>query len=297
MPQRGGYQKLTPEQYLSPEWHELRKTGLGGSEVAAVLGLSPWSDAFELYHKKKNGWTTETTERMEMGLLMEPVIADLFTARTEIPTFEVGTWVGHDPHPWVIATLDRGIAGGIPLELKTTTSFDEWGDVGSDEIPKHYMCQVQQQMYVTGAPYAYVATLFNGNEFRWYKVERDNRFIALILEAGDEFMRRLREDDPPEMGSGQPSVRAFKKLHPDLVDEEYTVAQSLADRYLNARKAEAAAKETREDLEAQILQGMVNRRAAIAPDGTKLLSRSIYTRAGYTVLPTEVDQIRRALLK
>ncbi len=58
----------------TPEWHDLRSRGIGGSEVAAILGLSPWQSQFSLWHSKRAGWATEPNDEMRWGTALEPAL-------------------------------------------------------------------------------------------------------------------------------------------------------------------------------------------------------------------------------
>src|SRR5262245_52949583 len=59
-------------------WLEARRKGIGASEIAAVLGISPWESPFSLYWRKVNGWDYEPSSEMEWGTRLEPVIAEKY---------------------------------------------------------------------------------------------------------------------------------------------------------------------------------------------------------------------------
>ena len=69
---------LSPEQANpgNPKWHTLRRDGVTASEIAAVLGLSPWDSPFSLYWRKINGWCADDPVDMSTGRRVEPVVAD-----------------------------------------------------------------------------------------------------------------------------------------------------------------------------------------------------------------------------
>src|SRR5690349_8562125 len=70
---------LGNEPHDTPEWHALRAGGIGGSEIAAVVGLSKWTSAFELWHRKRGAIGQQAqNEAMEWGSRLEPVIAAKF---------------------------------------------------------------------------------------------------------------------------------------------------------------------------------------------------------------------------
>jgi putative phage-type endonuclease len=175
------------------EWLEARRKGITASEIAVVMGLSPWSSPYKLYHQKLGILPRdEVTAVMERGTFLEPYVVEKFTAAH--PEFAVlGTgrelW-SHPSRPWQMATPDRMVhelaevdrctCGAGPgsyagmhepgcgweldrpvavLETKTTTDMSEWGEPGTDEIPVHYRSQVLWQMDVMGVSRAHVAVL------------------------------------------------------------------------------------------------------------------------------------------
>ena len=137
----------------TPEWDELRTRGIGGSEIAAVVGLSPWQSRFSLWHLKRGNIGKQNVNAgMHWGTLLEPVICDHFASQhaDRYWCWEAGTYVHHE-RSWQLANVDRLLmptadvgADTDPLgilEVKTASAFDahEWGR-GPEHIPPHYRC-------------------------------------------------------------------------------------------------------------------------------------------------------------
>ena len=93
----------------SPEWHELRRTGIGGSDIAAICKTSPWTSPMALWAKKTGRLSDDYTpsEAAEWGTRLESVIIQKF--QDVHPEFEVvtdvGTWA-HEERPWQLANPD-----------------------------------------------------------------------------------------------------------------------------------------------------------------------------------------------
>lgn len=210
------------------EWLASRAQRIGASEAPVICGVSRFNSAFALYHKKMGTLDggvpshDEDNEAMYWGRSLEPVIVNRFETVTGRPVFtepRVTTHVWKE-HPELVATLDAVTTGGedahdavlVPLEVKNVSAYlgDEW----LTDAPVYYQVQVQHQMMVCGAQVGYLAALIGGNTFRWCKVERDDRFIELMLAAELEFLDRLRTGRPPEVDGSKETKEFLRKLYP-----------------------------------------------------------------------------------
>ncbi len=188
------------------EWLDARRKGITASEIAIVMGLSPYSSPYALYHQKL-GILPDGDDNlaMERGRILEPYIAEKFAAaHPEFAILGSGRELYARPdRDWQMATPDRMVHGlyeagqctcgaGLDgyghergcgweldepvavLETKTDSGSGEWGEPGTDEIPVHYRCQVLWQMDVLGVSRAYVACLNIPRwEIREYVIEHD----------------------------------------------------------------------------------------------------------------------------
>ena len=193
-------------------WLEERRKGLGGSDAAPVLGLSPWKTPYQVWLEKRGeAPEQEDNEPMFWGRTLEPVIrqryADVTGRSVAIPK---GILV-HPKHKWMLANLD-GIAGDRVLEVKTARSAEKWGEPGSDEIPEHYRPQVEHYMAVTGLLVADVAVLIGGQDFRIYEVPADKELQELIIEQEAAFWEMVEKGTPPEVTNYADVKARFGKM-------------------------------------------------------------------------------------
>lgn len=207
----------------SEDWLAARAGRLGGSETAAVLGLSPWQSRFGLYQHKR-GIVPSIADRpaLEWGRLLEPVVADKWL-RGHPEHVDLGTGTWQHPHlPWMIATPDRWLqldGNTEVLEIKTAARDDHWGPAGSDEYPVWYRVQVIQEMEVMGARRGHLAVLIGGSDYREYIVERDDTYdadLALMVDAGQLFVDDLANSNTPDIDSSYATYEALKYLHPEI---------------------------------------------------------------------------------
>ena len=150
---------LTPEQLL------LRKTGIGGSDAAAIVGLGKYSTPLSVYLDKTTDVVKETTEVMTRGNVLEPFVQDLFERKTGWKVQNNLQTQRNPDHPFMLANLDgllpseRAIAE-FKTAVYTKGTKEEWGDEGTDEIPKHYLIQVAHYASVMNADTVHIGVLF-----------------------------------------------------------------------------------------------------------------------------------------
>ena len=114
-------------QLARPDWLELRKKGLGGSDAAAVLGISPFRTARDLYYDKLGIVTADDQANwvaLEVGTLLEPLVARIFEAKTGLKVYQRKCMFQHPLYPWMLADLDYlvDLPDGTTaiVEIKTT---------------------------------------------------------------------------------------------------------------------------------------------------------------------------------
>lgn len=164
------------------EWLAWRRKGVGGSDVAAALGLSPYRTARELYYDKIGVVPAVEGEdksiTFEIGHLLEDVVAKIFAKKTGLSVYRDQKMFQHPLFPFMLADVDRFIHlpngdTGI-LECKTA-HYDTQYLWANGAVPRHYELQVKHYMAVMNIDVAYIACLFSNSEsdFVWRKIERD----------------------------------------------------------------------------------------------------------------------------
>jgi len=186
----------------SPEWHDARTNGIGASEVAAILGLSPHMTPLSVY-RAKMGVRNEIPEDLAyFGHKLEPIIRNWITDKhPEVGPIGDGVGARSTVWPWLTASPDGlgwGEGGRIPVEYKTSSAYSK--DSWADGVPLHYAAQVQTQIAVLGAPYGWLAVLHGGNTPELYRIERDDDFILNHLIPKTKAFRddHVLTQTPPE---------------------------------------------------------------------------------------------------
>jgi len=206
----------------SQEWHDLRATGIGGSEVGTICGFNKWESPFTLWAKKTGRIDAhvQPNEAMEWGNRLEPVVLDKF--EDTHPEFtlhrNVGTW-SHPDRPWQLANPDalfehEGEFGIV--EVKTAQYEDDW----SDGVPAHYMTQVQWYLQTFGYSKAWVVALFHGNRYREFPVEASRFAQDAALVDVERFRDHMLHDVQPDYDGALSTYTTIRAIHPDISDDE-----------------------------------------------------------------------------
>lgn len=255
----------------SPEWHELRKTGIGGSDVAAILGLSPWTSPYTLW-AKKTGQIPDNmsdSDAMEWGRRLEGVILQKFA--DEHPEFHVRTGFGtyaNRNRPWQLANPDgvfewdtitrRGdeqdihVHRGI-VEVKTAAYEDDW----KDGVPAYYRTQVLWYLQTFGFERAFVVVLFAGRRYREFEIIADDFEMDVNLTEVEKFKTEWLDTTatPPFTAPFTSTYETVREQNPLIEDGEVELGH-LGSAYLSAVDAVAHAEDALNLIKSEILSLM-----------------------------------------
>jgi putative phage-type endonuclease len=290
------------------EWLEARRSGIGASEAAMLLGVSPWGTPLDLYARKLGLLPdVEETEKMRLGRRLEPIVAAEYAER--FPDHEVG-----DPEqslfrsrtePILLATPDRWVMDPVRgpglLEIKTTSVFqrDRWDPDGTpDGCPEHVQIQVQAQLAVVGGAWAAVAVLLGGQEIRCYPITRNQAFIDLYTRHAVRFWAEhvLAKTPPPATGA---SLETLKALYRDIAPRTVELPAEAVDWDRELEEGARVVKEGQAQVDgakAKLLAALEDAEMGVLPGGAVAYLRSVVIRKGYEVKPAEFVSLRRKSL-
>ena len=206
----------------SPEWHELRNTAgvISGSEIGAILGLSPFTSAITLWAEKTGRVERdfEGNTAMRLGQLVEPAIRQLYEeTHTNHVVEEVGTYAAPSAS-WMHANPDAvcldETGEGYILEIKHTALY--W-----DVVPEHYKAQVFWYMFVFGLKKAVFAVV-NAGRYKEYEVLWDDFEWQAILQRVTDFRQNVLDNIQPDWDGSESTFETVRKLSPGIEtrDEE-----------------------------------------------------------------------------
>lgn len=249
------------------DWLEARRTGIGGTDAAAILGLSRFSNKMQVYFDKTGPLTISgdgevrvggTREAAYWGLALEDEVARAWSGLTGKRVRRRNGIVRKPDEPWMFASLDRVVVReDALLEVKTTSAYtaDRWAD---GAIPPEYFAQVQHYLYVTGFSTAYIAALVGGQRLERRTVGRDEEWMASAVAACRTFWHdHVVPRIPPDFADFTPTPEALAlRFRPEDADPEEIALTGEAERWLavyaEAKAAAAAAAETVEAAECEI---------------------------------------------
>lgn len=196
------------------EWLKVRKLGLGGSDMAAVLGLSPWCSPIDVWIDKTSDTVEEKeSEPMYWGNVLEEVVAQEFAKRSGYKVRNNNFTLQSDEYPYLLANIDREIVGlDAGLECKTANAFkaNEWD---GDNVPDAYYIQCQHYMAVTGKSSWWIAALIGGNTFVYKEIKRNEEVIKAIIDTGAAFWELVKNKTMPAPDDTKQCENALKKLY------------------------------------------------------------------------------------
>ncbi len=245
------------------DWLEIRKHGIGSSDAAAAVGLSPYQSPLELWLVKTGRDAQlpkpdpkDTTEPVYWGTLLEPIVAAAYTQQTGRRVRKLNAVLQHPDHPFMLANIDREVVGALDVQILECKTAGEFGArLWRDGVPEYVQCQVQHQLAVTGKAAADVAVLLCGQQLAIHRIERDEALIERLIALEAAFWRYVISDEaPPADGSASAEV-ALRCLYPQDTGRwlnftgDREMSAVFAD--LVALRADIAQRET---LEAQLRQ-------------------------------------------
>jgi putative phage-type endonuclease len=181
--------------------NELRSKGIGGSEVAAILGLDDFSSPYKVWLNKTGRESNSVDNKYtKAGLILESAVADYFETETKYRIIKTSsnqkTFV-HPIHQFAVGTPDRlyfstKVSGKGVLECKTT-------QMTFDNVPDKWFMQLQWYLGIIGLKYGGVAWLEHGLDFKYKEYEFDREFFKYMIEAVRKFWtENVQKDIPPE---------------------------------------------------------------------------------------------------
>lgn len=261
------------------EWLEWRRSGIGASDVAAIIGLSPWQSPWSVWASKLDLLIDEDTEAKRAGRWLESAIAPWFAAETGLHVAGQQTWCTHPEHQHHLATVDGFVLEGQAallepalgdFEVKVTGPGRKWA-----LVPEHYQAQGQWQMHVTGMDRCWFAVLM-GRRLDIHELKRDRADIDFLIERVDAFWaQHVVTGDPPPIDGSDATAQVLHDLFPgDLRGEIVEADAELASTVRQWKTAKSVIKEhqANEKLLANKIRAMLGDATELYIDGEQAAS-------------------------
>lgn len=236
------------------EWLALRRTGIGGSDAGAIMGVSPYKGAFTVWADKQGKLPPlEDNEAMRQGRDLEDYVARRFAEASGLRVRHEYSMLRSVEHPCMLADIDRRIIGErAGLECKTSRDIT-MTRYRNGEYPMEYYCQCLHYLAVTGWDCWYLAVLVYGTDLLIYKICRDEVMddIEALIKAEEAFWdSQVVLDQPPAPDALDSTAAALGSVYP-CEDGTTVCADQDADQALTEL---AALKAQRRALDRQITE-------------------------------------------
>ena len=233
-----------------------RREFIGGSDIAAVMGVSPWKTPLQLWAEKTgevDAPDLSDNEAVQMGIALEDPVAQIFSKKTGMTVRRAPGNYELKGYPYIRCQVDRLITGTDELlEVKTCSlrSEDKWS---GEEIPVEYILQVQWQLMITGRAVGWIAVLIGGQKFVYKKITPDKEIQDKMLLAAISFWDMVQRKIPPvaESDDNPFMVKLFPSAGPEIAEASADITSAI--KLLQQTKAEIInAEKVKDELEARL---------------------------------------------
>lgn len=211
------------ENLTREQWLEYRRRGIGGSDVAALMGISPFRTGRDLYYDKLNIAPIEDDQSnwvaLAMGNLLEDLVARIFEKKTGYQIFKIKKMFFHPEYTFMLADVDYFVSmsdgSTAILEIKTTNynAKDNWWKNGAEYVPVYYESQGRHYMAVTNLNQVFFCCLYGNNEDEVIirKMERDDAYEEEMIFLEQNFWNNhvLVKVPPPYTEEGDLIVKSL----------------------------------------------------------------------------------------
>ena len=246
------------------EWLRERKNYIGGSDLGAICGLSPYRTALDVYLEKTNPDIASevNTDATYWGTALEPLIVKEYEKRTGnlvTDTNRFSCFVRHKEYHFLACNIDAWIGeNDYVLECKTAgfTKSKEWGDVGTDAVPESYLVQVAYYAAICDVPKVDIAVLIGGQDFRIYTYEKNMELEDKLIKIACNFWyNHIEKRIPPKCVNTRDTFNLFPQSNYQEIVAEDNIIKKLEELKM-AKLAEEQIQETIEKLKVEIQEFM-----------------------------------------
>lgn len=240
-------------------FHPDRTQFIGGSDCAAILGVSKWKTPFQLYQEKIGTWTEQSSPMRDKvltrGKRWEPVVIEMLMDELElrghhVEIIERNQRYTDAEYPFLACELDLELridGEEVNGEMKTVHPFSasDWGDEDTDEIPIYYAAQVMHGLMIKPRRRTVVAALIGADDLRVHWVERDDATIEGIRAKELAFWQHVQNREPPPPLSTEDVKWLYRRDSGAVADAD----EELANLVMHLKLLKAQYKQAEADIE------------------------------------------------
>lgn len=287
-------------------WLRARTFGIGGSDIATVMGENKWSSPRQIWMSKLNMFDADKqptqSEAARWGNLLETSVATEWGMRNNRQWIHIPVTLQSDTHPWMLANVDgftltddRRVITGI-LEIKTTSAYNE--DVWKEgPLPFNYMCQTNWYCGICGLKQFTIVCLVGGQHMYFYEMPTDPDLFARETREADTFWNvNVKQGIEPKANDVDVEKLAEEEHDPDLPPVVLTDEESarVVDSYCSLREKISMLEKVKKALYAQIYVYLGKGTQGIIGDKVITVSTSNRRAVNYEQLAKEFPEAYRA---
>ena len=251
------------------EWLEARRSGIGGSDVAGILGMSKWSTPYTIWADKR-GEMPPQDENLDMliGTLFEPWLFAQYKEQTGVAIRKSHKILRDKEFPFLLANVDALHKDRV-VEFKTARNMDEWGEPGTDQVPTAYLLQCQHYMRVTGKVVCDLGVLFKDQrkpEIVLYEIQRDDELLSVMVPKLTEFWYSVQQGIAPPAVSPADAMAKWSRSKPIISTAVGDIEVELA-RLHSLRHQISDLKELEDKVKTAIMEFMGDSDTLVNQDG------------------------------
>lgn len=242
---------------ITAQQREQRRHHLGSSDMASILGVDPWRNAYDVFLEKTGKVEDlKENEAMYLGTALEDGV--LTFAEDQLGKLKRNQYRSAQGFP-IASNIDAiVVASEEPVEAKTAGLLgpmaEPWGDPGTDDLPDRVIIQAHCHMLCTDKEICHVPALLGGKGFVMYHVTLDKVILDLIMEKSTEFWDDyvLKDVPPPDVMPSYAMAKRMKRTPGKVVK----IDEVLVVNWESAKGNLKVAKEIREAAEAELLTAL-----------------------------------------
>jgi len=248
-----GIKQVSTKGMSREDWLAQRRKTIGGSDAAAIVGLSRYSTPYTIFMDKTGRLPDKPdTEAMRLGRDLEDYVAKRWQEATGKKVRRLQAMLYNPMYPFAHADVDRMVIGeDAGLECKTTSTLDV-KQFNGVEFPEKYYAQCVHYLAVTGVKRWYLAVLVFGRGFFEFTLERDQLEIDALMTAEAEFWtENVAKDNPPPPDGSQATTDALQVIYAESKDEERDLfgRETMLDEYMQLKRQKRAIEDRMGEIE------------------------------------------------
>jgi putative phage-type endonuclease len=281
----------------------------GGSELAGILGVSPWTTRLEVWYLLRGFKLAKERvmpeESLSLGHKFEDEIAEKFAKKSGVKLVPTDRMYQSRDYPWMVADFDYlgldpdGSLVGVEIKYTDSFNFDFKRLVREGGIPPYYEAQVRQYMAVSGLKRWYIAVgscegNLNGkdtiNNVEYACIEWDEDIEIEIVEVSKAFINEVVKGIEPDLASLEKSslaldavLRVYGNAKKKLVELPSTHKANFEKIFSLEKKIEDLQKQIKEEegridaLSIPIIQAMKDATTGYVEleDGTRFIAENV----------------------